>query len=752
MKKIYLCLMMLFSLVGTASVSAEDVIASLGEPLTSLESLQPGSQVVLYNNGRTGYLKENADQSLVLPDVIPFSELESQDFLWTLETLTKNSDGTAVATFRSYRGNYIPALVSGQANSTSSTPDTYTITASATGTALWNIQGTGGLYFNGNGADANGNKSFTGWSAAGGNSDYQIIVPTLKQIDVVTVNIAYVDVNTGTEIQPASELRGVTGMVVENAPAIAHYTFVSALDGNMGEPFEFPVTVNESTSWVLTYSAWPHVVFNCLTEDGDTLGVVDNYYEAGTTVELPSFAGYTLVTEGYEDGYTVTEDAEIDLTYRVGGNLPFETTTVTDGQFAADTKWYTMALRGTKYLQYEPNDVDNNYTLVTAPASIPDSLRWCFTGDVNNGFKIYNKAAGTAKVLTALGTENGNSIIMQDDTTEPANNVFTISVNGNGWAFTVQGTDYACLNDYQAVNNLKIWNDSRAPLDQGSSIVIEEYDSIALAKRTYLPYLNAEDCVGGWTAAALTDLRTAYENNDIAAMADALTILEASTDTIAFDPDATYELISAYRAFTTQQPGKIYALYNAVDAAGSNYLGWKELDGDDDSFQWYFTPGEQEGTYTIGSISSVMDARDDASLEPTYVNEFRFGGQAMLVPEDEAGEYTLVKSTVEPAAYNFICYYTTESGGTDKITLCAGQGSLNASLTEGTITTYNTLENQYANTWRLRPVGTTSAIGSVTVGEEAGERKPVIYDLTGRRVQKATKGIYIINGKKVYVK
>lgn len=45
---------------------------------------------------------------------------------------------------------------------------------------------------------------------------------------------------------------------------------------------------------------------------------------------------------------------------------------------------------------------------------------------------------------------------------------------------------------------------------------------------------------------------------------------------------------------------------------------------------------------------------------------------------------------------------------------------------------------------------TPTGIGSVTTAEDA-ENAPV-YDLSGRRVQKAGKGIYIQNGRKVYVK
>ena len=45
--------------------------------------------------------------------------------------------------------------------------------------------------------------------------------------------------------------------------------------------------------------------------------------------------------------------------------------------------------------------------------------------------------------------------------------------------------------------------------------------------------------------------------------------------------------------------------------------------------------------------------------------------------------------------------------------------------------------------------GTTTGIEQIEAGADA---KNLIYDLSGRRVNKAAKGIYILNGKKVLVK
>ena len=63
-----------------------------------------------------------------------------------------------------------------------------------------------------------------------------------------------------------------------------------------------------------------------------------------------------------------------------------------------------------------------------------------------------------------------------------------------------------------------------------------------------------------------------------------------------------------------------------------------------------------------------------------------------------------------------------------------------------------TSTDQVAGTWEVKNV---KVDGNTATGIEAVETEngaQVIYDLAGRRVAKAVKGLYIINGKKVYVK
>lgn len=59
---------------------------------------------------------------------------------------------------------------------------------------------------------------------------------------------------------------------------------------------------------------------------------------------------------------------------------------------------------------------------LTQYEALGDAGYWAFTGDIVNGFKIYNKAAGTAKTLRKEGNDNDVSLMSETDD----NNLFTL--------------------------------------------------------------------------------------------------------------------------------------------------------------------------------------------------------------------------------------------------------------------------------------------------------------------------------------
>lgn len=773
MKKNYFFLSLILLFIGMGTASAVDVVTSLGTMVKDLSQLKAGDKVLLYCNGATdpsasdygtreAFMREVDDQFIKISRDLNFNNLSSSDFVWTVLSYEPIDDNSYAISFQSPRGNYLPTFIDdidtyGQwarwmgrtVTEDEGTAGIYTVTITEAD-SLFYIYDENGVYFNGQDIhSAKGSANFVGWNSPGENSYYRIYIPTIEEKSTVIVSMFLND----TEDEEIDNLEYVAapGDTLQ-APEVEHYTYISGIDYDTDEPIEFPYVVGDAdATLLLTYEIWPYVTIIVKDEaTGEIIWTSEEYVEKGSVLELPQESdlglGYTLVTEGY-DNYIINEDTYIELVYRKdGGNLPFIPTTVTNGQFAADTHWYTLKVRGTKALVVDGESYGINCVSTTA---VNDSLLWAFSGTLNDGFKIYNKAFGAEYIMWAADGENSTQIFMTPtaDATEP--NTFDLDLNGDGFNFTLHGTEYACLNDHGGNGILKFWTNSSSPADVGSRFYIQEFTEEMAEAMKFAPYisvLNTKDCVGGYTAATLADLQTAFDSKDLDACELAMFDIE-NADTIAFDANKSYVIVNAFNDFIVSQPGKTYA----IKVAEENKLTWAELDEADKAFHFGFKTASDTSMYIVNPSVNLP------------IGSFRFGKQATLVDwvsnnsEDGSTEeglpagFKLVDSEAAVAAYRLVHVY-----GGSIITLAAMTNAENltiagATVTGGKLGTYNTAQAGYPNYWRLKAVGAFDGIENVTVSQ-SGKQQQAIYDLSGRRVQKAVKGLYIINGKKVYVK
>lgn len=87
----------------------------------------------------------------------------------------------------------------------------------------------------------------------------------------------------------------------------------------------------------------------------------------------------------------------------MAADLPFKTTTISGGQFAAGTEWYVIQL-GDYYLY-----VDNGAVKCASSADEDDdAYLWCFVG-TGKKFHLYNKKKGTSGALGHQGTFEANT-------------------------------------------------------------------------------------------------------------------------------------------------------------------------------------------------------------------------------------------------------------------------------------------------------------------------------------------------------
>ena len=257
-------------------------------------------------------------------------------------------------------------------------------------------------------------------------------------------------------------------------------------------------------------------------------------------------------------------------TVTLGESLPF-----TKSESFDNATWYVMdmhnnddPLGGTKNYVWTFHNADQDITLPITDlktATYSDNMLWCFVGDLVNGFKIYNKAAGSS--LTLRKAENGNSQAVMSATDN--RNQFKIypskvtSITGNVFCFKLEGDDYYV--NTQAVNNVKVlrgWNDN----DGGSSCRVFAPNSIIVdATKDYNNYyVKASELPEG---ALGTNSYLDTDNNlaDFKAHFAAANNSTANVDQINSLVEDWKKINAAAAEETTIEAGKSYRLYNAKD-------------------------------------------------------------------------------------------------------------------------------------------------------------------------------------------
>ena len=137
-----------------------------------------------------------------------------------------------------------------------------------------------------------------------------------------------------------------------------------------------------------------------------------------------------------------------EYTITIGEDLPFKKSTS-----FADATWYVMDVHGNHAAlpsgkQYVwTYQTDNSIKFPRTDlrtATYSDNMLWCFMGDVQNGFKIYNKAAGES--LTLRKPQNGSCVSSMS--AESDRNVFKLyhsqqyGLTENGFCFKIDGDSY----------------------------------------------------------------------------------------------------------------------------------------------------------------------------------------------------------------------------------------------------------------------------------------------------------------------
>lgn len=258
-----------------------------------------------------------------------------------------------------------------------------------------------------------------------------------------------------------------------------------------------------------------------------------------------------------------------EYTVNLVENLPF-----TKSESFDNATWYVMdmhnndtPLGGTKNYVWTFHNTDQDITLPITDlktATYSDNMLWCFVGDLANGFKIYNKAAGSS--LTLRKAENGNKPAVMSATND--RNQFKIypstesRITGNAFCFKLDGDDHY-VNTQQVGNNkvLRGWNET----DGGSSCRVFAPNSfIVNATKGYNYYVKASELPEGVLG---TNSYLDTDNNlaDFKAHFAAANNRTANVDQINALVEDWKKINAVAAEETTIEAGKSYRLYNAKD-------------------------------------------------------------------------------------------------------------------------------------------------------------------------------------------
>lgn len=165
--------------------------------------------------------------------------------------------------------------------------------------------------------------------------------------------------------------------------------------------------------------------------------------------------------------------------------VPFETTTITDGKFDDATTWYLMRI-GTGNAVITDNDGAEYISVGRATTSYEDKDLWCFVDKGTEGYAIYNKQAGSGKVLASHtkmsaiagygGTGGSTYPTMQPVDALPDGYIGTWDVATSnkiegveGYFVKIHGTNYA-INNFGGIGKLAFWAEG---MDAGSTVQFE---------------------------------------------------------------------------------------------------------------------------------------------------------------------------------------------------------------------------------------------------------------------------------------
>lgn len=377
------------------------------------------------------------------------------------------------------------------------------------------------------------------------------------------------------------------------------------------------------------------------------INVTINYALNGTTASAKkngyALPGYTKETVGSPFVYTkvssmspeTTAEGTTEYTINLAENLPFVKSENFD-----NAKWYLMDMHSNDYVLNGKNymwtyvaadqDVTLPQVVMNYETEITDDMLWCFVGDVFNGFKIYNKAAGSTMTLRKAETGNKAAVMSATDDHNQFKLYPTTTGIANGFCFKLDGDDYYVNTqkpDGFASKVLRGWNEA----DGGSTCrVFAPNKFVADAARLYNNlYVKASELPAG----AIGTNSYLEEGNNLETLKSqyaAATAENYTTEQVQALVETMKKVNAAAANETTVEAGKYYRLYNAKD---KKYLCVRATN----NAQMTTDASMGKAVSSVVTFADAETGRFRMKVEGKTFGKYITDNQAITLEEDNSG-------------------------------------------------------------------------------------------------------------------
>ncbi len=419
--------------------------------------------------------------------------------------------------------------------------------------------------------------------------------------------------------------------------------------------------------------------------------------------EVPFGVKPVMAPEG-----SVERSTAIDFDCEMEENLPFVPF------FSNDLKdWYALRLRDGAFAYYDY--VKIAHTTGADLGEMDDTKFFQLVGDPFNGFRLYNMAMGNTAAMGSTNLNTGTRISTIDK-----ERIYILEQNDGKFNLREKDSETAYLNKNGGM--LSYWNDANAKGEVGSTIEFLPAEAlytaaIAKAQRYAEGHKGHAGTVGSPSKAkydALVKAIPAQTPATLNEMSKAVKAANAAVNDLDLVlPSGSYAFRIAYYPTNSEQKNTWYMM-DQTDTEGVNALSIEEGNYPDEMF-WTLT--KEGNAYTLRN---------------------KVTGRYLPIPV----QGTQAIAGGAPAQFTF---QLTDKAG---VVTFGGSGQYEAVHADAQAKVVGWTREAGASQWTIIPESTLTALQAAQLKAENVQ----IYDLSGRRVQQAKTGLYIINGKKRLVK